>query len=54
VNRNKVTIFILKDNKTNVKNSTVIIKDGKIENLRRHFVYFVPYVSSGSKSGDSL
>jgi len=54
VNRNKVTIFILKDNKTNVKNITVNTKDGKIENLRREFVYFVPYASSGSKSGDTL
>jgi len=54
VNRNKVTILILKDNKRNVKNITVNIKDGKIENLRHQFVYFVLYVSSGSKSGDTL
>jgi len=38
VNRNKVTIFILKNNKGNVKNITINIKDGKIENLRRQFV----------------
>jgi len=40
-------IFILKDNKRNVKNITINIKDVKIENLRRQFVYFVPYVCSG-------
>jgi len=52
-NRNKITIFILKD-KRNVKNITINIKDGKTENLRHQFVYFVPYVCSGSKSGAIL
>jgi len=49
--------FYLRDNKRNVKNNTinyVYIKDSKTENLRRQFVYFVPYVCSDTKDGAIL